>query len=56
MTEKILFRIWVIEIYLRFGAWDLVHIPMLYAPCHNYLSLYSPNTSLRVSEISPKVA
>jgi hypothetical protein len=24
MTKKILFGIWVIGIYLKFGAWDLV--------------------------------
>jgi len=60
MTEEILFRIWVIEIYLELGAWDLelpypnVLCSMPYA--FDYLSRYSPNTSLKVSEISPSVA
>ena len=36
MTKQILFRIWVIGIYLEFGAWDLV-LPFLYAFCVLFL-------------------
>ena len=41
MTQKNLFRIWVIWIYLEFGAWDLV-LPYSYALC---LSLAFPEHS-----------
>jgi hypothetical protein len=32
MTNQMFFRIWVIEVYLEFGAWDLV-LPYGYALC-----------------------
>jgi hypothetical protein len=53
-------RVLVIGIYLECGACGLV-LPYPYALCpmpycDGYRSRYSPNTSLKVSEISPRVA
>jgi hypothetical protein len=40
MTKQILFRIWVIGIYLEFGAWDLV-LPFSHALSAMRSAVYS---------------
>jgi hypothetical protein len=50
MTEKILFRIWMLEIYLRLGAWDLL-LPYSDAPCpmrRAYHTVRSPNNRSKI--------
>jgi hypothetical protein len=52
MTKRFLFRIWVIGIYLRFGAWDLVLIifAMLYALCSRlYAMFFSTNSVMSIA-------
>jgi hypothetical protein len=48
MTKRVLFRVWLIGIYLRFGAWNLMPIisARLHAPCSMLYTMFLRTNSV----------